>query len=160
LPNHRPAEDCAVQHFWFFLLLLATSLAFALLEVQIEGPVGWGAGLPAWRVDHPLARALMGGRTLTGYHLYTHVFVLSIVHLPYALGTAVPSWHLEARIVAFLILFWVFEDFLWFVVNPAFGLRRFRREHAPWHAPAWWWIMPRDYWVSIPVAVVLYAWSW
>jgi len=149
-----------VQHVWFFLLLFVASLTFALLEVQIEGSAGWAANLPVWRVDHRLARAVMGGRTLTGYHFYTHLFILCMVHLPYGLGAAAPSWALEARIVAFLIFFWVLEDFLWFVVNPAFGIRRFRREHAPWHAPGWWWIMPRDYWVCTPLAAVLYALSW
>jgi hypothetical protein len=148
-----------VQHFWFFALLLGASVAFALLEVQIEGDAGWAANLPVWRVDNRLTRAVMGGRTLTGYHFWVHVFVLLMVHLPYALGTAAPSWRLEARIAAFLILFWVLEDFLWFVFNPAFGLRRFRREYAPWHAPAWWWIMPRDYWIFVPIAIALYIWS-
>lgn len=148
-----------MQHVWFFSLLAVVSLAFALLEVQIEGAAGWAANLPVWRVENRFTRAIMGGRTLTGYHLYAHLFVLSLVHLPYALGTAAPSWRIEARILAFLILFWVLEDFLWFVVNPAFGLRRFRREHVPWHAAAWWWIMPRDYWVFVPLALGLYAWS-
>ena len=149
-----------MQHLWFFAFLLGSAGAFALLEVQIEGGAGWAAGLPTWRLDHPLARAAMGGRTLTGYHLWVHVFILLMVHLPYALGAAVPSWRMEARIVSFLALFWALEDFLWFALNPAFGVRRFRREHAPWHAAAWWWIMPRDYWICAPLAVLLYAWSW
>lgn len=79
-----------------------------------------------------------------------------MVHLPYALGFAVPSWTAEARIAAF----WILEDYLWFVFNPAFGASRFRREHIWWHAPAWWWIMPREYWVGAPVALALYLLSW
>jgi hypothetical protein len=54
---------------------------------------------------------------------------------------------MELRVIGFIIFFFLVEDFLWFVLNPAFGIRRFRREHIWWHAPTWWWIMPRDYWV-------------
>jgi hypothetical protein len=148
-----------VQHVWFIAGLVAASLSFALLEVQVEGAAGWAGALPAWRVDNRFTRVLMGGRVLTGYHLYAHLFVVAMVHVPYAMGAARPTWRFEARIAAFLVLFWVLEDFLWFVVNPAFGIRRFRREHVPWHAPGWWWVMPREYWIFVPAACALYAWS-
>ena len=148
-----------MQHVWFLGWLLATSAAFAMLEVQIEGGAGWGANLPTWRLENRLTRLVLGGRILTGYHLWVHVFVLLIAHLPYALGLVEPTWRIEARIVAFLILFWVLEDFLWFVFNPAFGVKRFKREHVWWHAPAWWWIMPRDYWLFVPLGAALYLWS-
>ena len=46
------------------------------------------------------------------------------------------------------------------VFNPAYGLWRFTREHAWWHAPSWWGIMPREYWVFTPVGIGLYAASW
>ena len=47
-----------MQHLWFFLLLIVVALAFALLEVQIEGAAGWAANLPAWRVDNRFTRAV------------------------------------------------------------------------------------------------------
>jgi hypothetical protein len=59
-----------------------------------------------------------------------------------------------------ILLFWVLEDFLWFVLNPAFGLRRFRRDAIWWHAESWWGFMPRDYWIFTPIAVALFAASW
>lgn len=132
------------------------AFVFAKLEIHIEGPGGWARDLPTWRIENEWTRRFFSGRPLTGYHLYVHLFVLLVVHLPYGLGFAAPSWQAEARIVAFLILFWVVEDFLWFVINPHFGLRRFRPEHVPWHAPTWWWIMPRDYWVFLPLGLALY----
>ena len=149
-----------VQHVWFFALVIAAALAFAQLEIQIEGGAGGAANLPTWKVENRWTRAFFSSRPLTGYHLYVHVFVLLFAHAPYALAFARPSWAAEARIAAFLIFFWVAEDFLWFVMNPAFGVRRFRREHVWWHAPTWWWIMPRDYWVFTPLAALLYAFSW
>jgi hypothetical protein len=149
-----------VPHLVFAGAVLAAAAFFALLEIQIEGGNGWASSLPTWRLENRWTRVFFGRRALTGYHLYVHLFVLVLLHLPYALALTTPSWAVEARIVAFLVLFWVIEDFLWFVFNPAFGLRRFTPEHAWWHAPSWWWIAPREYWIFTPLAVALYLWSW
>lgn len=147
------------QHAAFAATLVAASLLAALLEIQIEGPDGWAASLPTWEARPRWLRWLLGTRSITGYHLYIHLLVLVLVHLPFGLGLLPFSLHAEARILAFLVLFWVLEDFLWFVVNPAWGLERFRRTEIPWHAGAWWAFMPRDYWVFIPVGVGLYVLS-
>lgn len=149
-----------LTHGLFLLVLLAAAASFALLEIQIEGRAGWAADLPTWRLDNRWTRLLMGSRALTGYHLYVHLFILVLVHLPYALRFVDPSLAAEARILAFLILFWILEDFLWFVFNPAFGIGGFKREQVPWHAAAWWGIMPREYWIFTPLGVALYLWSW
>ncbi|MQA90989.1 MAG: hypothetical protein GEU90_12240 [Gemmatimonas sp.] len=147
-------------HAAFFVALIVAAAIFALLEIQIEGPSGWASSLPTWRVDNRLTRLLFGSRQVTGYHVYAHLFVLLVLHLPYPLAFVVPSLQAEARIFAFLVLFWIAEDFLWFVLNPAFGIGRFNREAVWWHAPAWWWIMPREYWIFLPVGIALYVVSW
>lgn len=146
-----------MEHLAFAATVAAAAAFFALLEIQIEGPDGWAAGLPTWRVENRWTRWFFSSRPLTGYHLYVHLFIIVVVHAPYGLGFVAPSWRAEGRILAFLILFWVLEDFLWFVLNPAFGIRRFTREHVWWHAPTWIWIMPRDYWVFLPIGVALYV---
>lgn len=145
-----------LNHLLFVIGLLVSAYLFALVEIQIEGREGWAAGLPTWRIDNKFTRLLNGNRPLTGYHVYLHLFVLSMLHSPFALGLAVPSWRAEARIFAFLILFWTVEDFLWFVANPAYGLKRFTPKHIPWHRRSWWGIMPRDYWIMPPIAGLLY----
>ena len=149
-----------LPHLLFGATLLAAAVVFAQLEVQIEGGRGWASGLPSWRIENRWTRILLGDRVLTGYHLYMHLFVVILLHLPFALSLMAPSWPAELRILAFLILFWVLEDFLWFVFNPEFGLGRFTRRHAWWHAQSWWWIMPREYWIFTPVGIALYALSW
>ncbi|HEX7117719.1 MAG TPA: hypothetical protein VF212_02970 [Longimicrobiales bacterium] len=149
-----------LDHLIFFASLIGIAAAFARLEIEIEGGAGWASALPTWRIDNRWTRRLLGGRALTGYHLCAHLFLLLVGHLPYAMAFVRPSLAAEARIASFLVLFWILEDFLWFVYNPAFGIRRFRREHIPWHAASWWWIMPREYWLLPPVALALYAWSW
>lgn len=147
-------------HILFFAFLLAAAWLFALLEIHIEGEAGWATSLPTWRWQNRLSRWLLGAREITGYHLYAHLFVALLSHLPYALGFVQPTLAAELRILAFLALFWILEDFLWFVINPGFGLSGFRRDRVPWHADTWWGIMPRDYWIFIPVGIGLYALSW
>lgn len=149
-----------MEHVIFCAFVLGAAAIFAALEIQIEGDAGWAADLPTWRVDSRWLRPLLGGRPLTGYHLYCQLFMLVMVHLPYGLSLASPSLKTEARIVAFLMLFWILEDFLWFVFNPRYGLAGFTRERATWHADSWWWIMPREYWIFAPIAIALYVWSW
>jgi hypothetical protein len=148
-----------MNHAIFILSLAVIAGLFALVEIQIEGPNGWAASLPTWRIENRWTRRFYSAKPITGYHLYVQLFSLAVVHLPFALGLTPVTWRAEARILAFLILFWILEDFLWFVLNPAFGLKRFRPQHIWWHAPTWWWLMPRDYWIFTPLAMVLYALS-
>jgi hypothetical protein len=144
------------MHLLFTVAVLLVSILFALVEIQIEGPHGWASRLPTWRIENRWTRWLCGSRPLTGYHLYVWLFVLAVAHLPFLLALCPWSWPAQLRIAAFLILFWIVEDFLWFALNPAFGLRRFRRRDVWWHARAWWWIMPREYWLGIPAALAIY----
>ena len=150
----------ALVHLLFALVLLAAATLFALLEVQIEGADGWAESLPTWRVENAWTHVVMGARPLTGYHLYVHLFVLLLLHLPFALAIAPFTWAAEFRVLAFLVLFWILEDFLWFVLNPHYGLPRFTRADAGWHAASWWGFMPREYWIFTPVGVALYLASW
>jgi hypothetical protein len=145
-----------VHHLIFLFYLLATAFVFARVEIEIEGPEGWAANLPTWRIHNKWTKLLYGSRPLTGYHLWMQVFVLLLVHAPFGMGLIPWAWPAELRVIGFYILFFLLEDFLWFVLNPAFGLKRFRREHIWWHAPTWWWIMPRDYWVFGALGIGMY----
>jgi hypothetical protein len=75
-------------------------------------------------------------------------------HLP-AVFFARWSWRIEARIVACIMAFWLIEDFLWFVLNPAYGLARFDPLHVPWHKH-WIAFAPTDYWTMSAAACVLF----
>jgi len=126
-----------------FVLLLA--FVFARVEVHIEGDKGWASGLPTWRIEeHRLLDLLLWGKPLTGYFVWSFLFVFLMFHLTLFLQPAF-SWRLEGKILACLIFFWIAEDFLWFILNPAFGLRRFCPEYAPWHRH-WRWGLPCEYW--------------
>ena len=135
---------------WVILL----AYFFAQVEIQIEGAAGWAANLPTWRIEnHWLLDIFWGGRAMTGYHAWVFPFVALFFHFP-LLFTAQWSWRAEARIVACIMLFWVTEDFLWFVCNPGYGLQHFNPADVSWHKH-WIAFAPTDYWVSTIVAVIL-----
>jgi hypothetical protein len=140
-----------------WVLLLA--FVFAKVEVQIEGPHGWAAQLPTWRIEkHPLLNVFWGGRPLTGYHAWVFLFMALLFHLPLVLDGPFTLAR-EARILGSLALFWIAEDFLWFVINPAYGLRRFRKGQIEWHRH-WLGPVPVDYAVYLVVGAGLLAWSY
>ena len=125
---------------WIVLL----SLFFAKVEIHIEGDSGWAANLPTWRIEkHWLLDIFWGGRPMTGYHAWVFSFMALVFHLPIFIDG---QWtlKLEVRMLGCLMFFWIFEDFLWFVLNPAFGLAKFRQSSIPWHK-YWFFFVPVDY---------------
>jgi len=80
---------------------------------------------------------------MTGYHAWVFPFMLLVFHLPHAVSGSF-SWRVEARCLGSLMLFWIIEDFLWFVLNPCYGLARFEPQFIPWHKK-WLLGMPTDY---------------
>ncbi|MBI1773572.1 MAG: hypothetical protein HYR68_14730, partial [Burkholderiales bacterium] len=69
------------------------------------------------------------------------------------------SAKLECRAIASIMTFWVVEDFLWFVINPAYGISRFNPHDVPWHIH-WLLGVPTDYWVGFVGATFLYIYSY
>lgn len=125
---------------WVALL----GLFFAMTEIQIEGAHGWAAALPTWRIErHWLLDIFWGGRPMTGYHAWVFPFMFLAFHLPHAIHGSF-SLKTEARCLGALMLFWICEDFLWFALNPAYGLARFTPQLIPWHRH-WLLGVPTDY---------------
>jgi hypothetical protein len=133
-----------------FMVFLAFVLA--LWEIQIEGKDGWAAKLPAWRIEKGPLMKLTGGRPVTGYHLYMTVFLIALVHLPLFF---VPwTWRLESLLLGFYVGMVFVEDFLWFALNPHFGIRNFRRGKIWWHR-GWWGPVPALYWFLLVITAAL-----
>jgi hypothetical protein len=140
---------------WVALL----GLFFAQVEIQIEGAAGWAANLPTWRVEHHwLLDIFWGGRPMTGYHAWVFPFVALFFHFPLLF---MQQWspRLEARALGSIMLFWIIEDYLWFVLNPAYGVARFNPESIAWHKH-WLWCAPTDYWVSLCLGGLLLCFSY
>jgi hypothetical protein len=133
-----------------FMVFMACILA--LWEIQIEGKDGWAAGLPGWRIEKGWPVKMTGGRPITGYHLFMTLFMVSIVHLPLFFVTW--SWRLESLLLGFYLGMMLLEDFMWFVLNPHYGIKNFRRGKIWWHR-SWWGPVPNFFWILLIIITVL-----
>lgn len=132
--------------------LFIMAIILAILEIQIEGQHGWAANLPTWKPKETnwlskAYRKFMSGKEMTGYHLMMFTFVLLILHLPYFFGLSLSLSH-WLKTISFFFIFIVLWDFLWFVLNPHYPLKKFKKEHILWHK-RWFWLMPLDYYFGL-----------
>jgi len=136
----------------FLVFMAFLSLILALWEIQIEGKEGWAAKLPTWRIEKGWVVRIFGGRPITGYHVFMSLFMIAVIHLP--LFFVSWSWRLESLLIGFLVGMLLLEDFLWFVLNPHYGIKNFRRGKIWWHKN-WWGPVPMLYWIMIVFAALL-----
>ncbi len=136
--------------FLAFMVVMAVILAF--WEIQIEGKNGWAGKAPCWRIEKEWVVKLMGGRPLTGYHFFMTIFLIAFVHLP--VFFTVWSWQLEILLFGFYLGMVLIEDFLWFVFNPNFGIKNFKKGKIWWH-PKWLGPVPDYYWFTAAIVVLL-----
>ena len=115
----------------------------AKLEINIEGKHGWAENLPTWRKKYSAMKLFWGKSPATGYHLWLFTSIFVFFHFPFFL---VGEWSLawELRITSLYFFFWIIEDFLWFILNPYFGLSKFNKKNIPWH-PNWFGPLPMSY---------------
>ena len=141
----------------YLCFVILTSLLFALTEIQIEGKNGWASNLPTWRITPKKSSKFLSmfthpNRPFTGYHFYLFSFLFVLIH---ALFLAV-SWTIAAEldVLIFFLLIVSLEDFLWFVLNPNFGIKKFKFQYIPWH-PQWWGPFPTSYYFSLVIVIIL-----
>ena len=138
--------------FGFLGFMAFMALILALWEIQIEGKDGWAANSPGWRIEKGWLVKVTGGRPITGYHFYMIIFIIALVHLP--LFFVSWSWRLECLQLGFYLGMVLVEDFLWFVLNPYYGIKSFRKGKIWWHK-TWWGPVPALYWILL-VLVILF----
>jgi hypothetical protein len=133
-----------------FMLFMA--IVLACWEIQIEGKDGWAANSPGWKIKNGWLIRLTGGLPVTGYHVYMAVFIFAIIHLP----VFITRWslRLESLLIGFGIGMLLVEDFFWFVLNPYYGIKSFRKGQIWWHKH-WWGPVPALYWVMFVLAALL-----
>ncbi len=139
----------------FLVFVAVSAFLWAKVEIQIEGGRGWAIDLPTWRIEnHPILDLVYGGRPLTGYHVWCLLFFLFLFHMPF-FWTGTWSASAELNLIGAYLLFWVLEDFLWFIFNPHYGWRKLTKEHAWWHK-RWFAGVPIDYWSFGTLGLLLY----
>lgn len=136
----------------YLAFMLFIALILACWEIQIEGKDGWAAKSPGWKVEKGWIIKLTGGLPVTGYHVFMTVFLIAVIHLP--LFFIAWSWRLECLLLGFYVGMVLVEDFLWFIINPYFGLKYFRKGKIWWHK-RWWGPVPAIYWFLAVIACTL-----
>lgn len=120
------------------------ALVYAWIEIEIEGPAGWAKNLPTPQkaVAH-----------LSLYHVYMVILAgLVIGGLLYYReqdyreeDSKKKKWthwlQVGGEFIFLLIIFFLAQDFLWFVMNPSYTVLRYKESFIPWHT----------HWVGIPL---------
>jgi hypothetical protein len=126
----------------FGLYLFLICFFLAKLEIQIEGPNGWAAKLPTWRITDPRITWVFGGRPITGFHFPLFFTKFSLV--------------IETKILYCFSIMAVVWDFLWFVLNPSFGLQKYTPDNV-WWFKKWALGFPVDYYVGILISLFIFV---
>jgi hypothetical protein len=136
--------------FSIYLFIIAVLLAY--FEVQIEGPNGWAGILPTWKIIDPRITWIFGGRPVTGYHVSLNLLLLSFFHWPLLFNKW--TFVFEARTLSSFALLATIWDFLWFVINPNFGLSRYNGNNVWWFRH-WFLGIPVDYYLGFLMAILI-----
>ncbi len=128
------------------------SLILAYLEIQIEGREGHAKNLPCWRRNIKTFTKIFGCE-VTGYHSALYLFLFTSFHfifcfIPWRLST-------ELFVLGLVIELLLLEDFFWFLLNPAFGIEKFKKEFIPWHKK-WIGPIPTVYYYALGVIAFLF----
>ena len=108
---------------------------YALIEIEIEGRDGWCKKLPTFTIKSgPF-------KNFTFYHLImaaivflTNIYPLCLLQIKNdTLQWDTLRSNLMVNIFNITLWFGV-EDFLWFVLNPYYTLKRYKRNLIQWHA--------------------------
>jgi len=143
------------------------SMVFAAFCANAEGKAGWAGNLPAWRPNPDIwwVKILFWipllGREVNGFVLFNITFFLMAFLFIPLWGWAhkkVLGFREWGELVCFFVIFSVVEDFLWFVINPDYGLGKFSPSFILWHRH-WLWIMPTDYWLGIAAWSIFGIWA-
>jgi len=138
------------------IYVFALGILWALVMASAEGPIGWGGNGNIMKSNKWLFNCLKlftFGRPLHPLPLFAIItFTISfafpaIWNYSKDLPFSVLAW---GELVAYFALFAIHEDFIWFLVNPHFGLKKFNKIDAAWH-PRWFLGLPIDYWIGISV---------
>ncbi len=134
---------------------ILASFTVAMMEIQIEGASGWAKHLPTHKFHNWLTRMIWGSQGITGYHLWLASTVLVFIHLPFFVFPKLWSPSLEAFTLASFLFAVVLEDFFWFILNPAFRLKKFNKQNVTWF-DHWFGPVPLFYIRLLLVAMLLF----
>lgn len=133
---------------WIVILAIFHSL----LEIQVEGgKSGWARHLPTFRINNFLIKLIIG-KELTGYHVFMLGMFITIFHGIFLFE----QWTIktELQVWGWYSIYFVVEDFLWFIFNKHYRLKNFRKGRISWHK-RWFLGLPVSYWIGILGGILL-----
>ncbi len=139
----------------YFIFCLVSATLLSLFEIQVEGKHGWAEKLPTWKFNLKIFNKIPGLKgSFTGYHIFLFICVLFLMHSSFLFM----RWDIrtEAIILSAYMLITNCEDFLWFVLNPYFGIKKFNKNNIPWHED-WLGPIPLQYVYSFIIWIFLFS---
>lgn len=122
------------------MYLSVVAVLFGVFEIEAEGKFGWGEKFPTWYRVNGFVPKLYGkftNKPLTGYHAALF-FVPIMIFLWPMVATDTVSLHGALAALGFYFAWVIIWDFSWFILNPAYGVSRFRRNSVWWFAKEPW----------------------
>ena len=143
-----------ISLFWF-----CVALSIALFDIELEGKYGWAEKSATWSkkfMPPKIFRLFSGARVLTGYHLFLNIFLFLYMHSPFFFGVEF-TLVAELRLLAIYLVWTMFWDFLWFILNPYYGWEKFTPKAVWWFGEEPWLLnkLPVKYFVQIGISIFL-----
>ena len=138
-----------------FVVVIWAFICMAFWEAYIEGRNPWAKASAGWRLT------FHKNRLITAYHFWLWIFIFSLFSLPLIIS----GWDLKLFGVLFsaMSLGLVVEDFMWYVINPFYTIRKhWNPESAYWYP----WLkigkfaVPWSNILGIALAVLSYVFLW
>lgn len=107
------------------LFILSFAVLYSILEIEIEGKNG------GWANNIPTAKSGIG--IFTYYHIYMNIIIILII--TYSTMVVLKNIYL---VLYFIIIWFIVEDFCWFVLNPYYTLDKYTKENIWWHRNQIW----------------------
>jgi hypothetical protein len=135
-----------------FIWMIILAFFHSFQETQIEGKAGWARHLPTFRISTFITKLLIN-KEITGYHLFMLIMWIIIFHGIYLFF----PFTLKTELIIFGLLNWYFiiEDFLFFIVNPHFGIKSFRPGKISWHRRWFLNFIPVSYIIGAVIGTLL-----
>ena len=118
----------------FSTFIVFFSFIFSIIEIEIEGKYGWAKNLPTVHLTK-------NPKSLTFYHVYIFLFVLSAFNMIFFIRTELLNWSNWLYIFSMTLMFFFLEDMYWFFANPFHSIT----EKNEWHI----------YWGPIPMLYIV-----
>ena len=117
------------------IFIAVFAILYSALEIEIEGADG------GWAKNLPTVPSYIG--ELTVYHVIMNIIIiLVVVYSSYMIKDA-NLW----LAIFFVIAWFLIEDFVWFVLNPFFTIKKYTKKDIWWHGKQPWILgMPLHNW--------------